>query len=280
MYIDSHAHLFVEEYRADRDDVIHRARSAGVDRIVVPGTTLETSREAVALAEQYDLVFAAVGFHPHDAANASDEGLSEIEELSAHEKVVAIGEIGLDFHYDFSPRDVQQQVFEKQIAIAVRRDLPIIVHTRESIAEAMLIVGQVALSTPKWKKRSASAAGDLVATRGVFHCFSGDTEQCKRLFELGFFVSYPGIVTFKNSPVIETIKSIGVRNLLIETDSPYMTPVPFRGKRNEPAHVRLVGEKISEALELSVTEVAVRTSANATLLFDLPEIRESNNGGE
>ncbi len=269
MYIDSHAHIFYEDFKEDLHDVLKRAQDAGVESIVVPGTTLETSKEAIQLAERYDFIYACVGCHPHEASKATDQLLAEIEELSRNTKVVAIGEIGLDFHYDFSPRGKQIAAFTKQTHIAVKRNLPIVVHTRESIPESVAIIEDIVKANPKWRAVENDPKDGMPACRGVFHCFTGDAQQAQRLFELGFLVSYPGIVTFKNSPVLETLKSIGCDRILVETDSPYMTPVPLRGKRNEPANVVYVANKIAEVLNLSLAEVARRTSHNTKMLFGM-----------
>lgn len=272
MYIDSHAHLFYEEFRQDLEAVIHRAQDAGVETIIVPGTTLETSREALELAERYPFIYACVGFHPHEASKANENNLREIEELSKHTKVVAIGEIGLDFHYDFSPREIQRKIFEYQIGIATRRNLPIVVHTRESMSEAMSTVFAAVKSSPSWGANRSEKHNGNRAMRGVFHCFTGTTAEARRLFEHGFLVSFPGIVTFKNSPVLETLKAIGSENIMVETDSPYLAPVPFRGKRNEPANVVYVANKIAEVLQLSPNEVAATAARNSRQLFGIERI--------
>ncbi len=263
MFIDSHAHLFNEDFGDEIEGVLERAREAGVDSIVVPGTNLETSEEAIRMAERHEQIYAAVGFHPHDAAKATDESLVRLEKESAQPKVVAIGEIGLDFHYDFSPREVQMEVFRKQMAIAVRRELPVIVHTRESMTEALEIVEELF--------QSCDSKGGQLNERpnGVFHCFTGTPDEALRLFDRGFFVSYPGMVTFKNSPVVATLKEISLERILIETDSPYLAPVPMRGKRNEPAYLVWTARKIAEVCNTTVDEVATITSRNARSLFGL-----------
>lgn len=269
MYIDSHAHIFFEDYKTDRDDVLKRAQDAGIECIIVPGTNIETSREAIELAERYDFVYACVGFHPHEASKADDETLHAIEELSKHKKVVGIGEIGLDFHYDFSPREKQIEVFEQQIQIAIRRDLPIVVHTRESMAESIAVVEKALASDGKWRANSLNFHSRYPAPKGVFHCFTGDAQQAWHLLEMGFYVSYPGIVTFKNSPVIETLKSIGYDHILLETDSPYLAPVPLRGKRNEPSNIPLIANKIAEVFHASPEDVARTTRYNTKKLFGI-----------
>jgi TatD DNase family protein len=269
MYIDSHAHLNSEDFRADIEDVLRRAKEAGVETIIVPGTNVETSREAMALAEKYPNIYACVGIHPHDASKGTAEGLAEIERMSHHAKVVAVGEIGLDYHYDFSPRDVQRDVFDKQIQIAVRRNLPIVVHTRESQEDAISAVENAAKAHPTWLQEESSVHTRLPARRGVFHCFPGSPAEAERVMQAGFCISYPGIVTFKNSPVIETLKSVGYDHILLETDSPYLSPVPLRGKRNEPANVVLIAQKIAEVFGTSVEDVARASRFNTKKLFNI-----------
>ncbi len=265
-YIDSHAHLFDEDYREDLDIVLSHAQEVGVKYVIIPGTNVKTCQEAVRLAEQHANIFACVGIHPHDAAKATGKDLKEIDELSKHPKVVAIGEIGLDYHYDFSPRDRQREIFIVQIELAIKRNLPVVIHTRESTEDAWNIMQQAVNSHPSWKESRTEPQ------RGVFHCFPGTAEQAVNLRVLGFYVSYPGIVTFKKSESIEVVKQIGVQNLLLETDSPYMTPVPLRGKRNEPANIVFIGRKIAETLHVPEEEVARITTENAIRLFGLPKL--------
>lgn len=270
MFIDSHAHLFYRDFQSDLDEVLQRARNAGIELIVVPGTTLETSREAVDLTRRFPDVRACVGYHPHEASHAGEKELGAVAELSREAGVVGIGEIGLDFHYDYAPRDRQQEVFEGQIAIAVERDLPIVVHTRESTEEAIETVGRFCAKHPKWRS-NGHTPGPVKGARGVFHCFTGSADQARTLFSLGFHVSFLGIVTFKNSPVLETLKSIGCDSILLETDSPFLTPSPFRGKRNEPSYVPFIANKIAEVLSTTPGVVARQTTANAKRLFLLED---------
>jgi TatD DNase family protein len=262
-YIDSHAHLFFADYANDLAAVLSRASEAGVSVIIVPGTDLKSSREAVALADQHENIFACVGIHPHEVSKVGRQDLAEIERLCEHKKVVAIGEIGLDYHYDFSPRDLQQKFFAEQMEIAVRRNLPVVVHMREATEDAFSIVEHTVLANPGWKSNNKEAM------RGVFHCFPGTAEQAVHVRNFGFCISYPGIVTFKKSDAIEVLKEIGIHNIMLETDSPYMTPVPLRGKRNEPANVVLIGRKVAEALGIPEEEVARITTENAVRLFGL-----------
>lgn len=266
-YIDSHAHLFSEDYREDLEVVLSRSIKAGVKYFIVPGTDVKSSQEAIKLAEQHDSIYACVGVHPHEAAKANTQDLVEIEKLSSHQKVVAIGEIGLDYHYDYSPRNRQREFFAEQIEIAVRQNLPIVVHTRKSIEDAFDIMKKSVNMHPNWK------ASGTKPRRGVFHCFPGTADEAKFLFGLGFYISYPGIVTFKKSESIEVLKQIGVENLLLETDSPYMAPVPLRGKRNEPTNIVFIGKKIADELNISEEEIARVTTENAIRLFSLRELK-------
>jgi TatD DNase family protein len=244
--------------------VLARAREAGVDRIVVPATQAATAREALELAAAHPWIFAAVGIHPHEAARVDATEIEEVHRLSGTPGVVAIGEIGLDYFYDFAPRDVQVELFRRQLTWAVERDLPVIVHTRDSMDEAVEIAVEFAGRHPRWCDRNGATH------RGVFHCFTGSEEHARKLFASGFYVSFPGIVTFKKSPVAELVPRLGLDRVLIETDSPYLTPVPFRGKRNEPAHVALVANTLAALLGIPPEEVAQRTTKNAQDLFRFP----------
>ncbi|MEP0823650.1 MAG: TatD family hydrolase [Ignavibacterium sp.] len=265
--IDSHAHLFSDDFRQDLADVLNRSWAAGLEAIVVPGTNARTSREAVDLSARDERLFACVGIHPHEAVKATDEEFAGIAELAARPGVVAIGEIGLDFYYDFSPPKSQEDVFRRQMLLAVERNLPVVIHTRESMSAAMEVVRSIAREHPAW--RPESAGGEVKGRRGVFHCFTGTAEEARELFDLGFFVSFPGMVTFRNSPVVPVIKEIGLRNLLLETDSPYLSPVPHRGKRNEPSHLPLIAKAIAQILGVTPEEVVEYSTANALRLFSL-----------
>lgn len=254
MYIDTHAHLFFDNFKDDLDQVVENARNNGVEKIIVPGTDLATSRKAIQLADRFDSVYAAVGIHPHDTKEWKDEIVDQLRELAQHPKVVAIGEIGLDYYYDFSPKEVQINAFEKQLNLAVEIDLPVIVHNRESNADVMDIIR-------RYRKTSL---------RAQFHCFAGSLGDAKELIGMNHILSFPGNVTFKNANSIrEIVSNIDVENLMLETDAPFMTPVPHRGQRNEPAYVELVAEKIAEIHNLSIADVARTTTYNANKLFKL-----------
>jgi TatD DNase family protein len=266
-YIDSHTHLFFDDYKEDIDIVLSYAKRSGVEYFIVPGTDLKSSRESIRLAERDEKVFACVGIHPNEAIKATEGDLKEIEYLSKHRKVVAIGEIGLDYHYDYSPRSCQYEYFTAQIEIAVKRNLPVVVHSRESMDDAINIVSDTVKVNPNWKESNGEYR------RGVFHCFPGTVAEAEHLHGLGFYISYPGIITFKKTKSIEIVRKIGIQNLLLETDSPYMTPVPLRGKRNEPSNIVFIGRKIAEVLNISEEEVARVTTNNAINLFGLPKLK-------
>lgn len=223
-FIDTHCHLDSKPFDADRDAVIARARAAGVETLVAIGTgdgppDLEA---AIRLAETYPFIYATVGVHPHDAAKATPETWPHLLSLTAHPRCIALGEIGLDYHYDFSPRDVQRSVFRAQLEIARDAGLPIVIHTREAWDDT------VALIRDNWDARLG----------GIFHCFSGGPREAEQALELGFHVSFSGIVTFpKATEIHDAARLVPATRLLFETDAPYLAPVPYRGKRNEPAYV-------------------------------------------
>ena len=274
MFIDSHAHLFFKDYQNDLDDVLQRARDAGVEYIVCPGTDLETSRRSIELSEKYDLVYACVGFHPHDALKASEKSLEEIEKLSHHPKVVAVGEIGLDYHYNFSPPGIQREVFSKQIDIARRRNLPVVIHSREAEGDTLEIVEETVVADVDWRKSGLDESHGGFFPRGVFHCFAGNSATARKVINWGFFISIPGLITFpvkpgKNGTMIEVVQSIPIEHILLETDSPYLTPHPYRGKRNEPSYIPIIAGKISELTGLSLETVGRESTLGAQALFGI-----------
>lgn len=250
MLIDSHCHLDSTEFDADREQVIERALAAGVDRMLAIGTgsgppDLEAG---LRLADRYPFFWATVGVHPHDAARASDETLNRLESLLAHPKIVALGEIGLDYHYDFSPRAVQQSVFRRQMEIAAAARKPIVIHTREAWDDTFELLEQ------HWKPTGLP---------GIMHCFSGGLLEAQRSLDLGFYLSFGGIVTYpKALEVQEAARQAPLDRLLIETDAPYLAPVPRRGKRNEPALIVHTAEKLASLRGISLEEVSAATTAN------------------
>jgi TatD DNase family protein len=259
--IDSHAHIYGKEFSADFDEMMHRASDAGGDTIIVVGADLESSIQAVALAEKHPNLFAAVGIHPHDANRVTEDCYEKIIELAGNvDKVVAIGEIGLDFYRDRSPRPDQEQVFRRFIRMGRELKLPLIIHDRDAHDRIMAIL----------REEHAEEVG------GVLHCFSGDLQMAKECIELGFYVSIPGTVTYHNNASLhEVVKGVKTEHLLIETDCPYLSPVPFRGKRNEPAYVRLAAEKVAELKGLTISDVARITTMNTEKLFQLPSHEKS-----
>ncbi|MBD7939326.1 TatD family hydrolase [Cytobacillus sp. Sa5YUA1] len=252
MLFDTHVHLNAEQYDEDLEEVIKRAREAGVEKMVVVGFDRPTIERAMELIEQYDFLYASIGWHPVDAIDMTEEDLIWIEELSKHPKVVAIGEMGLDYHWDKSPKDVQKDVFRQQIQLAKKVKLPIIIHNREATADIVEIL----------KEENAAEVG------GIMHCFSGSPETAKECIDMNFYISLGGPVTFKNArKPKEVAAEIPLEKLLIETDCPYLAPHPFRGKRNEPSYVKLVCEQIAEIKNIPVEEVAAITTENAKKLF-------------
>lgn len=250
--IDTHAHLEHERFRDDLDDVIARAKAAGVWPVIEVGSDLATSRAALGLVRRYPGLLAAVGIHPHEANTASDAALESIRAMARERGVIAIGEIGLDYHYDFSPRDEQRRAFAAQIAIAKEVGLPIVVHDREAHADTLAIL----------KSERAAAVG------GVMHCFSGDWKLARNVLDMGFYISVGGTLTFPNAaPLRDLVARLPLDRLLLETDCPYLTPVPHRGKRNEPAFVVLVAQELARLKRLDADEVAATTSHNAEILF-------------
>lgn len=255
MVVDTHCHLDLQQFDIDREAVIERAWAAGLNRIMNPGVDLETSRRAVALAEAHPQIFAAVGFHPHDAAKMGADDLQTLRELAQRPKVKAVGEIGLDYYRDLSPRDLQAKAFRQQLELAAELDLPVIIHCRDAFEDVMAILRE-------WHASNNRA-------RGVLHSFSGDHAQAEQVFEIGFRVGLTGPITFPKAEEMRAVaQNAPIDRILIETDAPYLTPVPNRGKRNEPAYVRRVAEKIAEVRGLTVEAVAAQTTANADSLFD------------
>jgi TatD DNase family protein len=242
----------VRKYRNDRDDVLSRARQAGVVAMVTVGFDADSTADGVHLAGEHPDVFAAAGVHPHDAKTVDDYILTYLEELAADPNVVAIGEIGLDYYRNLSPRRVQEEVFVKQLALARKVDLPVIIHDRDAHRRVVEIL----------KSEGASS--------GVMHCFSGDMGLAKQVLDLGFYISFAGPITYNGVKAGEIIRKMPAEKLLIETDCPYLTPVPFRGKRNEPAYVKYVLERVARVMGKPVEEVEEITDENARRFFNLP----------
>lgn len=252
--IDTHAHLEGEEFDNDRDEVIKRAKREGIRAIINVGADLETSKLSVALASSVDMIYGAVGIHPHSAVDASEDVYEQIARLSRNEKIVAIGEIGLDYHYDFSPRKTQQDVLRQQIRLARSLKFPVIIHNRESDEDMIRIL----------KEESISDVG------GVMHCFAGSAKLAKACLDMGLYVAVGGVLTFKNAGDIrEIIKGLPLSCLLVETDSPYLAPRPLRGKRCEPAFVKWTAKELASVKGISLEELSGITSGNAQRLFGI-----------
>ncbi len=255
MFIDTHVHLNAEQYNEDLQDVIDRALEAGVNQMVVIGFDQKTIKRAIELAEEYEFIYAVVGWHPVDAIDCTDEDLQWIEELASHPKVVAIGETGLDYHWDKSPKEIQQQVFRKQIQLAQRVNLPLVIHNRDATEDVVRIL----------QEEQAEKTG------GVMHCFGGSVETAKTCIDMNFMISLGGPVTFKNAKKPKEVATeIPLEWLMIETDAPYLAPHPHRGKRNEPGLVPLVAEEIARLKGVSIEEVAQATTENAKRFYQLP----------
>lgn len=254
MLTDTHTHLNAEQFDEDRDQVIERALAAGVTRIVNVGFNRETIPSSIELAERYDFIYSTVGWHPVDAIDMQPGDLEWIESLCKHEKVVAIGEIGLDYYWDKSPKDVQDRVFREQIRLARKLGMPIVIHNREAHQDILKVL----------REEKASEVG------GIMHCFSGSWETAKQCLDMNFHISFGGPVTFKNAKQPkEVLAQVPLDRLLIETDAPYLTPHPYRGKRNETSYVRLVAETAAEIRGISLEELARITTENAIRLFGL-----------
>lgn len=254
MYIDTHAHLFYSNFDGEVDDVINRAEENSVDAILVPATDIETSEATIELTKKYDMIYGAVGVHPHETKDWDDKLISSIEALSSNQKIVAIGEIGLDYYYDYSPREKQIRAFRSQIELALKLDLPVIIHNRDSDEDMMKIVTEYCSN----------------GLKAQFHCFNGTLENARDLIRMKYFVSFTGNVTFSKADELKKIAgSVSPNHLLLETDSPFMTPVPHRGKRNEPSYIPFVAESIAEAHAVGVEDIARITSINAFRLYGI-----------
>ncbi|KMK74474.1 TatD family hydrolase [Alkalihalobacillus pseudalcaliphilus] len=254
MLFDTHVHLNADQFDEDLEEVLARAKQAGVSEMVVVGFDEKTIRRALELVERYDYLYAAVGWHPVDAIDMTEQHLQWLEELASHPKIVALGEMGLDYHWDKSPKDVQKEVFRQQIALAKKVQLPIVIHNRDADQDVVDIL----------REEGASEVG------GIMHCFGGSVEIAKQCLDMNFHISLGGPVTFKNARKPKMVaKEVPLDKLLIETDCPYLAPHPNRGKRNEPAYVELVAKEIAALRELTYEEVASQTRVNAKKLFKI-----------
>lgn len=254
--IDTHCHLDMGAYQPDLEDIIQSALQHGIKRIVTIGIDYPSSKEAVDLSDRYPNVFATIGFHPHDAHQATSSALKMLADLASHRSVVGYGEIGLDYVKNYAPRDVQLKIFSEQLHLAKDLGLPVVIHDREAHDDVCHLIRTIG----------------PFPQGGVMHCFSGDRQLAEEMIDLGFFISIPGVATFTNAHTLhEVIRATDLRHLLLETDGPYLAPVPFRGKRNEPKLMLYTAQKVAELKQVSLDEVAQMTTANAVRLFHLPE---------
>jgi len=254
MLIDSHAHLDMKQFDSDRDQVIDRALSADVRRIITVGVDIKSSRNAVKLTTHYPFIFATIGIHPHHADNANKNDLEQIPLIAKQDKIIAIGEIGLDFFRNRSARQNQIEVFTQQLAISISLGLPVVIHDREAHTETLNILSSF--------KRNG--------LQGMIHCFSGDYNLAKTFIDMGYYISIPGTVTFNNASQTQDVaRRIPLNRLLLETDAPFLSPTPYRGKRNEPSYIIHTAQKIAKLRDVSFEEISHQTSKNVCQLFNL-----------
>ena len=246
--VDTHSHIYYDQYEDDLPKVINDAEDSEIKRIVCVGTDIETSYQSIEIADKYDNVFCTVGCHPHEASKMKNGYLNTIEDMCKHDKVIAIGETGLDYFYNHSSKSIQKKIFIDQIELSNNLNLPIVIHNRESDKDLLEILKRF---KPK----------------GVIHCFSGNLKMAKEVTNLGLLISFTGIITFKNFNHLDVIEKIDLNNIMVETDSPYLSPIPHRGKRNEPKHVKIIAEKIAEIKNLPIQKVIKQTTKNAFKLF-------------
>ena len=252
MYFDTHAHYDDEQFDTDRDELLTAVHDSGVELIVDPASNLASSRKVLEIAGKFPFVYCAVGVHPHDAKEMDDTSIDLIRDMAQNEKVVAIGEIGLDYHYDFSPRDVQRLRFREQLELARELQIPVIVHEREACQDVLDIIRDF---------------GDI---RGVVHCFSGSWETAQTILDLGWYISFTGAVTFKNARKAPDVAAkMPIDRLMIETDSPYMAPVPLRGRRNDSRNLPYIAAKIAELRGMTTEEVTAVTLENGKKFFKI-----------
>jgi len=258
MLIDTHAHIYLDRFDADREAVIERAREAGVEQIVLPAIDVPSIEAAVDLCEQYDGLYAMAALHPSAVEEAREADIDAVADWCEHPSVVAVGESGLDYYWDRSYDDKQQHFFRRHIQLAIEKDLPLIIHNREATEDVLQIL-----------EEEREAASEPERLRGILHCFVDGPEEMQQAADLGFLIGLGGILTFKNSDLAERVAGIPIERIVVETDSPYLAPEPHRGERNEPAFVRHVAEALAEAQRLSLAEVERITTANAMQLYGL-----------
>lgn len=266
MLVDTHAHLYLDQFSDDLDVVLERAWKAGVQKIIMPAIDVPSIYHAIDLCRRHDGLYAMAALHPTETKEATDEEFELVVEACDDGHIVAVGETGLDYYWDRSFDEIQQDFLRRHIRLAVEKNVPLVFHNREAFEDLIVIVEE--------EKKACQTPERL---RGVFHCFTGTPEEAARVRDVGFLVGIGGILTFKNSGLMEAVREIPLEQMVLETDSPYLAPAPFRGKRNEPVYVRLVAEKLAETLGLSLEEIALTTAASAVRLFGID--LASPNGG-
>lgn len=252
MLIDSHCHLYMGSWSKNMDDVLARAQERGVGKIICPGIDIDSSWQSLTIAKNHANVFAAAGIHPHDASNAPADFINQLRDIFTQPKIVALGEIGLDYYRNISDAETQRKVFKKQLQLAKEMDLPVIIHNRNADADIIHLIQQVS------------------PMRGVAHCFSSDLTTAKIFLDMGFYISFAGNLTYKNSDLPEVAKEIPLDRLLIETDAPFMSPMPYRSKENEPSRVKYVADKLADCKGVSYETIELVTQNNTEKLFNLP----------
>jgi TatD DNase family protein len=262
---DTHCHLYFDNYRDDFSAVLDRAQKAGIRRILVPAIDLQSCREVIDLVDQYSLLYGALGVHPNSASSWMEDTRQELQELADHPKIVAVGEIGLDYYRDRTPKKIQTQVLEEQLELASELCLPAVLHVRNRSAEDRSCIQDLLAILRSWVRGVDPSGGQVT---GVIHSFSGNLEESIDAIDLGFLIGITGAVTFKNADMLrQIVMETTLEKLLVETDGPFITPEPYRGKRNEPAHVRHIIDKIGVVKRIPVEEVAKQTAANASRIF-------------
>ena len=265
---DTHCHLNFNDYHTDLDAVLDRSQAAGLQRILVPGIDLGSSREIISLVDENPILYAAVGVHPNSGNSWNKETLSGLRKLVNHPKVVAIGEIGLDYFRDRIPRDLQKEILQQQLDLALETSLPVILHIRNQSEEDRSCIEDLLGILEKWVDSASPPFKNRSHKPGVIHSFSGNVFESSQAVELGFYLGITGPVTYKNAESLrEVVKATPLDRLLVETDGPFLSPQAKRGKRNEPAHVCYIVDKISEVIEVPMERVAEQTTANAAALF-------------
>ena len=254
MLTDTHCHLYYDSIKKEIQAVLARAEEQGVSRFICVGTNLDDSKECQILSEKHENIFFSAGIHPHDSKNVSKKYLQQIRDFVQYDKMIAVGEMGLDYFRDFSPKGLQIKIFREQLGLAQELNKPVIFHNRDADEDVIKILSE------------------FPEVIGVAHCFSSNLDTARVFLEMGFYISFSGNLTFKNSLLPEVAKEIPLNKIMVETDSPFLSPVPFRGKPNEPGRTLFVAKKLAEIHELTLEEIAEKTSENAAKLFNLPKL--------